>query len=358
MVLQQQTEVKIQGNAAVGEAVTVNFREQSVSTVADDKGAWLVRIPSKGAGGPFAMTIKGTNTIQLPNVYVGEVWLLSGQSNFEFYLGRVAGGLEASASSANPQLHLFTVAHAAAADAPQTTVTGKWVEAKPETTKNFSAAGYWFGAKLQKELGVPVGIILSVWGGTTIEAWLSHDVLKPYVTQDPAADYDKLKAVYDSQVAKQAPQVEQAAAAKAAGSPSPTLPRPPGPFRGPSMLYNGMIAPLTNYTIKGAAWYQGENNARFHSPLYQTLLPKLIQLYRSKWGQGDFPFIICQLAPFVFGPPVAEVDPNTPSGIAEHGAGGDHGFGRRRWQCSLHPQGTGRPTDGPCGDGEGLRKEG
>jgi sialate O-acetylesterase len=320
MVLQQQAEVKIGGAAAPGEAVTVSFRDQSVSTVANDKGVWLLRVQSKGAGGPFPMTIKGSNTIQLSNVYVGEVWVLSGQSNFEFALGRVAGGLEASANSANPLLRLFVVPHTAM-ETPQTTVPGSWVESKPQTTKNFSAAGYWFGEKLQKKLGVPVGIILSVMGGTTIEAWLSHEVLAPYITEDPLADYNKLKAAYDARVVTDMPMKkkydEEVAAAKAAGAPLPTTPRLSGPFRGPSLLYNGMIAPIGNYTIKGAAWYQGENNAQARSPKYEILLAKLIQLYRSNWGQGDFPFIVCQLAPFVFHQPVVEMDPNTPSGIAE-----------------------------------------
>lgn len=320
MVLQQQSKVSVWGSANAGEKVTVTFRDQTVSTVADGTGFWSVPVQTKAAGGPFPMTLAGTNTIQFSDVYVGEVWLLSGQSNFEFGLEGTTGGPAANAQSDNPLLHLFVVHHTEA-DTPQSSVPGKWVAASPKTTKGFSAVGYWFGSKLQKKLGIPVGIILSVWGGTDIEAWVSRDVLDRYVSRDTRSDLDKLSAAYQARVTQEAPRKaqydQQVAAARAAHQPLPPNPHLAEPFRGPSHLYNGMIAPLEKYTIKGIAWYQGESNhgsGEKEEQSYGPLLVDLIRLWRAKWGEGNLPFIICQLADF--GKPVPDLDPNLPSSLA------------------------------------------
>ncbi len=318
MVLQQKTLVKIWGSAAPSEKVTVTFREQTQSTVADANGNWLLQLQSKSAGGPYPMSIAGSNTINLPNVYVGEVWVLSGQSNMEYALWHCVGGPEAIASSANPNLRLITIPHTATAT-PQTDVTAHWVEASPETTKNFSAVGYWFGSKLQKQLGVPVGLINDVWGGTTIEAWLSRDILDNLPEKNKYTDYDTVKAAYDQTILQQQPIKDKydqdVAAALQQHLPKPPMPHLAGPLRGPSMLYNGMIAPIENYTIQGVVWYQGESNAYVgRANTYRFLLPRLIESWRAKWGQGNFPFIIPQITPNR--KPISNLDPNTPSGIA------------------------------------------
>jgi sialate O-acetylesterase len=318
MVLQQKSLVKIWGTAAPGEKVTVTFRDQTVSTVAGADGNWLLQLQCKSAGGPFPMSLAGSNTINLPNVYVGEVWLLSGQSNMEYALWHCIGGADAIANSTNPQLRLITIPHTATAT-PQSEVTASWVEANPTTTKNFSAVGYWFGSKLQKELGVPVGLINDVWGGTTIEAWLSRDVLDHLTEKNKYTDYDTVKAAYDAVIAQQKPLKDKydrdLAGALQQHLPKPPMPHLAGPLRGPSMLYNGMIAPIENDTIKGVVWYQGESNAYVgRANSYRVLLPKLIELWRAKWGLGDFPFIIPQITPNR--KPIANLDPNTPSGIA------------------------------------------
>jgi sialate O-acetylesterase len=318
MVLQQKSLVKIWGSASPQEKVTVTFRDQTVSTVAAADGTWSLQVQSKSPGGPFPMALAGSNTINLSNVYVGEVWLLSGQSNMEYALWHCVGGPEAIANSTNPQLRLMTIPHTAT-EMPQTDINAKWVEANPASTKNFSAVGYWFGSKLQKELGVPVGLINDVWGGTTIEAWLSRDVLDSLPEKTKYTDYETVKAAYDAEIAKQKP-IKDKYDADVANALAQHLPKPPapylaGPLRGPSMLYNGMIAPIENYTIKGVVWYQGESNAYVgRANNYRDLLPKLIELWRAKWGLGDFPFIIPQICPNR--KPIANLDPNTPSGIA------------------------------------------
>jgi sialate O-acetylesterase len=318
MVLQQKARVKIWGTGAPNEKVTVSFRDQTLATVCGADGNWLLQLQSKSAGGPFPMTLAGTNTISLPNVYVGEVWLLSGQSNMEYALWHCVGGEEAIANSTNPQLRLITIPHTAT-EKPQADCAAKWVEANPTSTKNFSAVGYWFGSKLQKELGVPVGLINDVWGGTTIEAWLSRDVLDSLPEKTKYTDYATVKTAYDALVAQQKPMKDKydqdVADALRQHLPKPAMPHLVGPLRGPSMLYNGMIAPIENYTIKGVVWYQGESNAYVgRANSYGMLLPKLIELWRAKWGEGDFPFIIPQITPNR--KPIANLDPNTPSGIA------------------------------------------
>ncbi len=318
MVLEQKSLVKIWGTADPNEKVTVSFRDQTVSATAGADGNWLLQLQSKEAGGPFPMTFAGSNTIKLPNVYVGEVWVLSGQSNMEYALWHCTGGEEAIANSTNPMLRLMTIPHTAAAT-PQTDVKAAWVQASPATTKFFSAVGYWFGSKLQKELGVPVGLINDVWGGTMIEAWLSRDVLDNLADKNKYTDYETVKAAYDQLVARQKPLKDkydrEVAEALRQHLPKPPDPHLAGPLRGPSMLYNGMIAPIENYTIKGVVWYQGESNSYVgRANSYRYLLPKLIELWRAKWSLGDFPFIIPQITPNR--KPVANLDPNTPSGIA------------------------------------------
>ncbi len=257
MVLEQQSTVRFWGSASPNEKVTVTFRGKSASATADDTGHWSIPLPSQQAGGPFPLTVNGTNSISLSNVYVGEVWLCSGQSNMELGLARTTGGAEASASSTNPLLHFFVVPHIGA-ETPQESVPGKWVDSSPQVTKNLSAVSYWFGSKLQKDLGVPVGIIVAPWSGTNIEAWLSRDSLARYLTQDPGSDYLKEKEAYDAQVANFAPLKEKydqdVAAAKQAGLPPPPAHRFPGPFRGPSIIYNGMIVPMKDYASKGIEW--------------------------------------------------------------------------------------------------------
>ena len=159
MVLQRETNVPVWGTASTGESVTVEFEGQKLTTTAKD-GKWKVNLKPLKAGGPFTMTIKGKNTVTINNILVGEVWLCSGQSNMERALIYDTIAKDAIANSTNEQLRLITIPHNAR-DTPQTEVTCKWVSSSPTTTKLFSATAYWFGSKLHKELGVPIGIINS-----------------------------------------------------------------------------------------------------------------------------------------------------------------------------------------------------
>lgn len=304
-VLQRGMPVPVWGTASEGERVTVTFQGQRVSTVAKD-GKWMVRLRSLRAGGPFEMTIEGENTIPVKNVLVGEVWIASGQSNMQWTLRQSAGADEAIANSRNPQIRLVTIERKAT-DEPLTEVPVKWEEAAPETVPNFSGVAYFFGRDLQKDLGVPVGLISTNVGGTPAEAWTSRGVLEnhPQLKQILAnhakaqADWPQTQARFQEQLKRYQQEAEKA---RQAGQPVPAAPRPPqDPAKSaqrPTGLYNAMIAPLVPYAIRGAIWYQGESNAS-RAYEYGTLFPAMIKNWRQAWGQGDFPFLLVQLAPFM-----------------------------------------------------------
>lgn len=293
MVLQRDLAVPVWGWADDGEKVTVEFRGKQVSTVAKD-GKWMVKLGKQKAGGPDALKVSGKNTITLTDVLVGEVWLASGQSNMEWPMraSYQAGGDILAAN--NSQLRLFTVPKLKAND-PVNNVESSWKETSPSSVSNFSAVAYYFGVKLQKDLGVPVGLIHTSWGGSPAEVWMSDPVL----SGNPEYKRDILDA-YSGQMEKLADAIKQwekeRDQAKAGGTPF-TKRRPGGGWK-PSELYNGMIAPLIPYAIKGAIWYQGESNAgRAHQ--YRTLFVDMVKNWRNDWNQGNFAFLQVQLAPFM-----------------------------------------------------------
>jgi len=304
MVLQRNTEVPVWGTATKGEQVTVQIQDQTVTGAARKDGTWKVILQNLKAGGPYQMTVKGANTVEIKNVLVGEVWLCSGQSNMAWNLSQSASGPRHIAESRNPNIRLFQVG-LNAADAPAKVVKGQWQECGPDTVGKFSAVGYFFGRDLQKSLGVPVGLIQSAVGGTPAEAWTSSrtlegnsafkNILSNYA--EAVKNYPQAKEQYEAALVKHQ---EAVAAARKAGTTLPRAPQIPyGPenFRRPSGLYNGMIAPLVPYAIRGAIWYQGESNAS-RAAEYRALMPAMIQNWRDDWLRGDFPFLQVQLAPF------------------------------------------------------------
>jgi sialate O-acetylesterase len=305
MVLQQGIKVPVWGSADEGEKVTVRIQGQEVTATAKD-GKWMVRLENLKAGGPFEMTVSGQNTLEFKHVYVGEVWICSGQSNMEWPVGASADAEKTIARSRNPLLRLFTVPRTPSS-VPLTKTRGAWQECGPQTVRGFSAVAYFFGRDLQKALHVPVGLIHTSWGGTPAEAWTSAAVLEAepalkYLAERQAhalANYPKTLDRYIAQITKYKETVLRAVAEKRELPPPPTPPTPPGsnPF-GASTLYNGMIASLIPYAIRGAIWYQGESNAG-RAYEYRTLLPAMIKNWRKDWGEGDFPFLIVQLAPFM-----------------------------------------------------------
>ena len=314
MVLQQDKPIHVFGTAAPGEEVAVTLTRKAQKAAgkvkAGDDGHFLVKLPAMKADGntPATIEIAGKNTVTIKDVLLGEVWVCSGQSNMEFKLASDAEAKEALPEAKYPEIRLFTVGRTIQAT-PQFDCGGKWEACTPETAARFSAVGYWFGRDLFKDLKVPVGLIHSSWGGTPAEAWTSaegltaEETVKYYAEQAAKAlesfSPEKTKSDYETAVAKWK---EATAKAKADGKPEPKKPQaaksPLGNSHLPTGLYNGMIAPLTNYPVKGATWYQGESNAG-RAYEYRKLITAMISDWRKQWKDADdFTFLIVHLAPF------------------------------------------------------------
>src|SRR5262245_4888903 len=187
MVLQQGMKVRIWGQAAPGEHIKVNLASQTASATTDDQGRWQTLIGPFKAGGPFTLTIAGSNTLVLKNVLVGEVWICSGQSNMEWPLINARGGSDAVAQANYPEIHLFTVSKATSSS-PLDDVQGRWVVTTPDQVGQFSAVGYFFGRELYQHLKTPIGLIHTSWGGTPAESWTSHAALASVSALKPILD--------------------------------------------------------------------------------------------------------------------------------------------------------------------------
>jgi sialate O-acetylesterase len=241
MVLQRDRPLPIWGWADAGEEVTVMLDAQKVSTKADEQGNWKVTLqPVKADGKPHTMTIVGKNKLVLDDLLIGEVWLGSGQSNMEWSINQSKGAKEHTAAADRPMMRLFHVPKVQLS-APAKDVKSKWDVCSPKNVGRFSAVLYHFGARLQKELNVPVGLINSSWGGSAIEPWLVAD--------------------------------------KKSGG-----------------MYNGMIAPVAPFALRGFTWYQGESNVG-QGMKYRDNMERLIKGWRGVWG-AELPFYFVQIAPW------------------------------------------------------------
>jgi sialate O-acetylesterase len=308
MVIQRGMEVSVWGAAAPGEGVTVDFCGKTATASAGEDGRWMVKLGPFEAGGPHVMTVTGTNTLTFSNVLVGDVWLASGQSNMNMSVERSLNAEEEIAAADHPEIRLCTVKRATAVS-PQTDCTCTWVECSPETVGSFSGVAYAFARDLQKEIGVPVGVIHSSWSGSVIEGWMSPEAINErgdelaelinrWEMKIAAEDPEKLEAEYQRRLARWREASEKAGAE---GGRVPRKPWKRNPLKvhelRPSNLYNAMIAPIVPYGMKGVIWYQGEGNSS-RAGQYRSLFPALIADWREHWGQGDFPFLFVQLANF------------------------------------------------------------
>ncbi len=279
MVLQRGGAIPVWGGADPGEAVTVVLKNgdavlAEAQSTADADGHWRVTIDTTPADvSPLQLSIRGSNTLEIGNVLVGQVWVCSGQSNMEWKVANSNNAAAEAAAADFPQIRHFEVAKKVS-PAPTTELSGAWVIASPATVGRFSAVGYYFGRELHQQLNTPVGLIGTYWGGTVAEAWVSAEGLAEF------------------------PEFKERIAQVKAGSHQ----------NSPTVLFNGMIQPILPYGVAGAIWYQGESNAGRHAQ-YRTLLPALIENWRTQWNQQvapvlhneagrDFPFYIVQLANF------------------------------------------------------------
>ena len=309
MVLQRGIALPVWGWETAGGKVTVSIAGQTRTATADAKGKWSVKLDAMEAGGPHVMKVVGSSTVELADVLVGEVWLCSGQSNMAMSVRGCNDYQQEQAAADLPKIRMMAVARTPA-ETPQEHCKGTWAVCSPQTVGGFSATAYFFGRKLHKDLGVPVGLINSSWGGTPVQSWACiedqqaepklAELMASWKKQLEAYDPAAAKARYEKQLAAWQ---EKAKAAKAAGKRAPRRPRMAGSPRlsshRPANLYNGMIAPLAPYAIRGGIWYQGESNAgRYKSSLYGMQLAMMIRNWRRLWGQGDFPFEWVQLPNF------------------------------------------------------------
>ena len=319
MVLQRQMPVTIWGWANPREKVSVEFAGSKAETTADDSGSWKAELsPLEASTEGRPLIVKGSNTVTINDVLVGEVWLCSGQSNMEWALGKSDGGTNACAVT-NSLLRLCTIPHNSQSE-PASDVNAKWVISGDPSMKFFSAIGWWFGDKLQKELKVPVAILNDSYGGTTIQAWMPLEALRsgPWPQDIRWNNPEMAKAEYDKKKAELQPAYDKYLADKTVAAqsklPSPEPPKGwPGDYRGPSVLWNGMIHPLLPFRFRGVCWYQGENNSYVGiANTYGLMLPVMISEWRKAFGQADLPFLVFQLARNR----KPQADPNEASGIA------------------------------------------
>lgn len=267
MVLQQNDSVTIWGWASPVEKITVytGWDNQTFTTTASGDAKWTLKVRTPAAGGPYEIKLKGSNEIVLKNILIGEVWLCSGQSNMEFsYYNGIRQIAEELPVCSNDNIRFFNIPKTTATN-PQDNCAGTWEVCDSNSLKSFSAVGYFFGLKLQKSLGVPVGLINASWGGTPAEVWAPEHL----VTDQP-----------------------QLAAAAARLAPAAWWPHTPG------YAYNAMIAPLLNFNIKGVIWYQGEANVGT-AATYAPLFTGLIAAWRAAWNK-PLPFYYVQIAPFSY----------------------------------------------------------
>ena len=317
MVLQQEMEVPVFGQADAGQEVSVTFGGQTKSATANDDGRFVVRLDKLTASfDPQTLTVKaGDQTKEYTDVLVGEVWVCSGQSNMEWAVqNAVEAEIELLAAN-RPNIRLIEISSVTAAE-PQDNVPGSWTPCTPDSVADFTAVGYFYGKTLQDILNVPIGLIDTTWGGTRAEAWTPPEAL---------AKVDELQVLTDAWAEKQqrySPEAAKKAYAKsldawkakwatykkaaAAGKLPPGTPGPRKPQlqsepnldrHAPSRLWNAMVSGMVPYGIRGAIWYQGESNSN-RSKQYRTLIKTMITGWRDAWAQGDFPFYQVQLANF------------------------------------------------------------
>ncbi|MFC1582293.1 sialate O-acetylesterase, partial [Planctomycetota bacterium] len=248
MVLQAGLAAPIFGTAAPGEKITVRIKGQTQKTQAAKDGKWLVKLAPLKPGGPHELKIAGKNTITIKDVLVGEVWLASGQSNMRYPLVRAKDGKAEMDKADFPKIRYCMG-------------TGPWVICSPRSCRNFSAVAYFFAVDLHANRKVPVGIIENAVSGAVAQVFVSKEAFDA----DPRLTEMVSKHKHNTGAN--------------------------------SSVWDKSIAPVVPYGIKGALWFQGEGNRDF-PVTYRKLLTALIADWRKQWGQGDFPFLVCQLTNF------------------------------------------------------------
>ncbi len=311
MVLQRDRPVAIWGTASPGAKVSVTFKDKSTSTRAGDQGTWRVDFESGSANaeGTTINVQSGDEQLTINDVLVGEVWIASGQSNMAFTMNRVPAYQELITKSDHPSIRMFNAATVTAVE-PQSDIDGQWIKCSPQTVPNYSAVAFFFARKLHLELGIPIGVIKTAWGGKPVETFTSREALmtlpgtqilvEKALAEDAAFDAAQARDLYQSRFEKWQSAVAQWKAKPA--NQRGNAPRKPDRLKRaldtegkPGVLFNSMIHPFIGYTLRGAIWYQGEANAKPGAVPYDQTLPLMIRDWRTRWDD-DFSFYFVQLA--------------------------------------------------------------
>jgi sialate O-acetylesterase len=274
MVLQQSSKVNIWGKAERGKTVEVKpcWSETAVRVKADSEGNWIAVIETPEASfTPRTITVSDGEEVVLKDILIGEVWLASGQSNMEmplhgFHSNPIMDANETIAFSGQyPAIRFVTIPKTPSFE-PLESVEGRWQVCNPVNSPGFSATAFFFAEALHRSLNVPVGIIVSAWGGTKVEGWTNREILETYPDVNLSEEaINKLN-----------------------------------PMARPLLMYNGMIHPVTKYVVKGFIWYQGESNVGAHQ-VYPERLHNMVNLWRRQWNNPELPFYYVEIAPFVYG---------------------------------------------------------
>lgn len=267
MVLQREQAVSVWGQDTPGAAIKITTSWGADATgQTNGKGEWRLQIKTPRAGGPHSLRIAGSDVVSLTDVWSGEVWICSGQSNMEMpvrgFMGQpVIGSQKAIVTAGSDNVRVFTVERNASIQ-PVDAVGGEWVAAQPNSVGKMSAVAYFFGQRLARTLNVPVGLVVSSWGGSSAEAWTDRVSLETLGNFEAPLGID-----------------------------------PGSPQQVPTVLYNGMLHPLIGYGMRGVIWYQGEANVQ-RADDYTELMATMVGAWREQWGVGAFPFYYAQIAPF------------------------------------------------------------
>jgi len=262
MVLQRDRKICIWGMGNPNASVEVKIATQQAEAIIGADGHWKAYLNPVCAGGPYNLQVLSAGrTNSITDVFYGDVWLCSGQSNMQMPVKECVADEQVDPPAVHPHLRLCTVAKGWNAH-PQYSADIKWKLSDPDSAQNFSAVGYFFASELLRGAAlknVPIGIVDSSFGGTFCEGWIPQSSLSAFNTND----------LHNSMFGIQ-----------------------------PSMLYNAMISPLGEAAFKGVIWYQGEANSG-HPDTYPRLLSTMIGDWRQQFGISDLPFFIVQLPDYV-----------------------------------------------------------
>lgn len=280
MVLQQNTNVRLWGESEKNKEIEISpsWDKKIYKTKSNQDGKWLIEIPTPEASyTQHSIIFSDGEKIKLKNILIGEVWFASGQSNMEmplngFWNCPIEGSNETIATAESWKgIRIATIEKNGQLE-PVENVKGSWKVNNPENAPFFTATGYYFAQMLNKVLDIPIGIINCSWGGTTVEGWLPKEIVETY----PDIDLEK-------EIRKEEPHDWWH-------------------YLSPILMYNGMLKPLENYTIKGFIWYQGESNIG-RKDTYAERLKTMVDLWRKEWKLGELPFYYVEIAPHDYNAP-------------------------------------------------------